>query len=147
MTTAATRPLPRPTDVSRPHWDGARRGELLVQRCTGCGRPVFLPALACPYCAAGTLEWSRSSGLGVVHTFTVVWRPASPAFEAPYVVAVVELDEGWHMLTNVVDCEPGEVWIGQPVEVAFRPVSDEITLPVFRPRPRSGATTNESERA
>ena len=143
--TVATRPVPRPTDVSRPHWDGARRGELLVQRCTDCGRHVFLPALVCPYCAGVALEWTRSSGLGVVDTFTVVWRPASPAFDAPYVVAVVELDEGWHMLTNVVDCEPGEVWIGLPVEVAFRDVSDEITLPMFRPRPRPGGVVNESE--
>ena len=66
--------------------------------------------------------------------FTTVHRPQRPEFEVPYTVAIVELDEGFHMLTNLVDCEPDAIEIGMPVEVSFRPMSEEITLPMFRPR-------------
>ena len=134
MTRAKTIPLPRPTALSRPHWDGCREGVLRVQRCAACGSYEFIPQAVCTRCQAGKLEWVESSGRGSVYSHTTVYRPPRPEFDAPYVVAIVELEEGWHMLTNLVDCTPEEVAIGLPVEVDFRAVSDEISLPCFRPR-------------
>ena len=134
MSEKATIPLPRPTALSRPHWDGCKAGVLRVQRCRDCGQFVFIPQPICTRCQAAALDWVESTGRGVVYSYTVVHRPPRPAFAAPYVVAIVELTEGWHMLTNLVDVAPEAVTVGMPVEVAFRPVSDEITLPYFRPR-------------
>jgi len=134
MTRAKTIPLPRPTALSRPHWDGCREGVLRVQRCAACGSYEFIPQAVCTRCQAGKLEWVESSGRGSVYSHTTVYRPPRPEFDAPYVVAIVELEEGWHMLTNLVDCTPEEVAIGLSVEVDFRAVSDEITLPCFRLR-------------
>ena len=131
MPRAKTIPLPRPTALSRPHWDGCREGVLRVQRCAACGSYEFIPQAVCTRCQAGKLEWVESSGRGSVYSHTTVYRPPRPEFDAPYVVAIVELEEGWHMLTNLVDCRPEEVAIGLPVEVDFRAVSDEITLPCF----------------
>ena len=126
-------PLPRPTPLSQPHWDGCREGRLRVQRCPDCGSYVFIPQPLCTRCLGARLEWVECAGRGAVYSFTVVHRPQRPEFAAPYVVAIVALDEGFHMLTNLVECEPAEVAIGLRVEVAFRRVSDEITLPYFRP--------------
>jgi len=128
------RPLPHPTPVTAPFWEGCRRGELLVQRCRDCGRYVFFPQAACTNCFSENLEWVRGSGRGTVYTFAVMYRAQTPAFEIPYVVAVVELEEGYYMSTNIIGCDPEAVAIGMPVEVAFERASEEITLPKFRPR-------------
>lgn len=131
------RPLPRPTELSRPHWDGCREGVLRFQRCADCGAAVFIPQPVCPGCFGDTLAWVASSGRGTLYSYSVVHRPPSPAFRVPYVVAIVALEEGWHMLTNLVDCDPADAAIGMPVEVVFRPASEEITLPCFRPAERA----------
>ncbi len=127
-------PLPVPTELSRPHWEGCRQGRLRVQRCRACGHHVFIPRPVCTACLGEDLAWVDSSGRGVVYSFTVVHRPPRPAFAVPYVVAIVAMEEGWEMLTNLVEVEVEQVRIGMPVEVLFRPMSDEITLPLFRPR-------------
>ena len=127
-------PLPAPTALSAPHWDGCRRGELMVQRCRACGGYVFIPQPACTHCLGGDLEWVRSSGRGVVYSHTAVHRPQQPAFATPYVCAIVEVEEGWHMLTNLVGIEPCAVRVGLPAEVAFHAIGDRIALPYFRPR-------------
>ena len=129
-----TIPLPRPTSLSRPHWDGCKAGELRVQRCRECGGFVFIPQPLCTHCQSEALDWVASTGRGTVYSYTVVHRPPRPAFAVPYVVAIVELEEGWHMLTNLVDCRPEDVRVGMPVEVSFRALSEQITLPYFRPR-------------
>ena len=134
MSDGTTIPLPQPTPLSRPHWEGCREGVLRVQRCSACGAYVFIPQPVCTGCQSDALEWVESSGRGTVYSHTTVHRPPRPEFETPYVVAIVELEEGWHMLTNVVDIPPGDVGVGMPVEVTFRAVTDEITLPLFRPR-------------
>lgn len=126
-------PLPRPSELSRPHWDGCRRGELRVQRCDACGGHVFIPQPVCTHCQAESLTWVRSSGRGTLYSYTTVHRPQRPEFEVPYTVAIVELEEGFFMLTNLVDCPPERMRIGMAVEVSFQPASDEITLPMFRP--------------
>ena len=126
-------PLPVPTALSKPHWDGCREGVLRVQRCRDCRGYVFIPQPACTHCQAIALDWVESTGRGTLYSFTTVHRPQRPEFVVPYTVAIVELDEGWHMLTNLIECPPDEMRIGMPVEVSFRRMSDEITLPMFRP--------------
>ena len=134
MTT--TKPVPVPDDLSRPFWDGCARGELFLQECTACGTLGRLPRVACPRCSTSPLRWRRSSGRGEVHSFTVVRRPPSPAFAAdvPYVLALVELDEGVRMMTNLLGVPVEEARIGLPVEVAFE-IRAGISLPMFRRRP------------
>ncbi|MGH0036978.1 MAG: Zn-ribbon domain-containing OB-fold protein [Myxococcota bacterium] len=126
------RPLPTPTALSRPHWEGCKEGKLRVQRCTACGTHVFIPQPICTACQSDTLQWVESTGQGTVYSYTIVHRPPRPEFEAPYIVAIVELEEGWFMLTNLVGCEPGEVSVGMRVSVEFEERSEEISLPVFR---------------
>lgn len=131
-------PLPRPTALSRPHWEGCLAGRLLVQRCRDCGQLVWIPQPICTACLSHALDWVESRGRGRVYSLTTVHRPPRPEFEVPYTVAIVELDEGFHFLTNLVECAPEERRIGQRVEVTFRRMSDEIALPMFRPeRPPS----------
>lgn len=126
-------PLPRPTSVSQPFWAGCSEGRLLFQRCQGCGRPQFIPTVMCRNCQERTLVWEESSGRGTVYSWSVVWRPQSQAFSVPYAPAIIELDEGYQMLSNVIDCEPEEVRIGLPVSVSFHPIGGGISYPYFRP--------------
>lgn len=126
-------PLPHPSPVSEPHWEGCRRGELLVQQCLDCKGYIFIPQPACTHCLSENLEWVASSGKGTVYSYTTVHRPQQPSFETPYVVAIVEVEEGWHMLANLIDLEVEDVHVGMSVEVTFHALNDEITLPYFRP--------------
>jgi uncharacterized protein len=130
-----TRPLPRPTALTQPFWDACRDHRLTVPRCSACGAYVFIPQSFCPVCLSTDLAWVESNGRGTIVTFTVVGRPQTPAFEAPYVVAVVRLDEGYEMLTNVVDVDPDDVTIGAAVRVRFVDMTDDVTLPCFAPVP------------
>ena len=131
-----TGPIPVPTPETRTFWEAARRHELVLQRCQTCGRYVFYPRAACPHCLGAELVWEPVSGRGRVHTFTVVHRglkgfPLGP----PYVIAIVELDEGPRLMTNLVDVEPdpAKIEIGMRVAVVFEDVSEAIALPRFRP--------------
>jgi hypothetical protein len=126
-------PLPHPTALSKPHWDGCREGVLRVQRCRECGQYVFIPQPVCTNCLGQTLEWVESSGRGVLFSYTIVERPQQPVFDVPYMPIIVELAEGWHMLSNLLEVAPSDVAIGMPLEVCFVEMSDEITLPYFRP--------------
>lgn len=125
------RPVPHPSPLTEPFWAGCREGRLLVQRCDECATYVFIPQEFCRRCHATTLRWVESVGVGRVVTYTVVWRPQTPAFEVPYVVAVVRLDEGYEMVTNIVGAPPDAVAVDAPVRVRFTPVTEEITLPSF----------------
>jgi uncharacterized protein len=128
-----TIPLPNPKPVSRPYWDGCLVGELRFQRCADCGYAQFNPGYLCGSCHGRNLGWEVGSGRGTLYSWTVVWRPQTPAFEVPYAPAVVELEEGYWMLSAVVDCEPEDLREGMPLVVLFQPMSDEIALPYFRP--------------
>jgi uncharacterized OB-fold protein len=132
MSSAQT-PLPRPTRLSKPFWDACREERLLVQRCQDCQTYVFIPQPCCGNCLGENLEWVESSGRGTLYSFTTVHRPQQPSFEVPYTVVIVELEEGYHMLSNLVGVEPDDVAIGTPLEVVFEKRNDEITLPLFRP--------------
>jgi len=126
------RAFPVPDAVSLPFWEGIADGVLRVQRCGACERHVFYPRAVCPYCDASELDWVDASGRGQVHSFTVVHRaPPDYRDEVPYVVALVELDEGVRMMTRIVDVEPAGVRVDLPVEVA---IQGDPRLPYFRPR-------------
>ena len=132
-----TGPIPLPTPETRPFWDAAKRHELVLPRCRACGRLHYYPRGACPHCLSGDLAWERLSGRGTLHTFTIVARGQKGfPVPTPYVIAIVELDEGPRLMTNLVGVEPdpARIRIGMPVEVVFEDVSAEIALPRFRPR-------------
>jgi hypothetical protein len=127
------KPLPKPSPTSRPFWDAARRHELMLQRCLACRKFIYYPRDRCPYCFADRLEWSRVSGKGRVHSYTVVRRPSHRSFaDAPYVLAIVELDEGPRMTTNIV-ADPAAVRVEMPVIVHFDDVTPVHTLVKFKP--------------
>lgn len=126
------RPVPTPTALSRPHWDGCKEGRLRVQRCADCGAFVFIPQPLCTRCHGDRLEWTESTGRGTVYSYTIVHRPPRPEFDVPYVVAIVELEEGWFMLTNIVGCEPADVSVGLAVRVEFEERAGQVVVPVFR---------------
>ena len=129
-----TRPLPEIDARMQPFWDAARRGTLVVQRCTRCGRHRFPAGETCAGCLGSALEWVEASGVGVVHSFVVVHHAVDRFFaeRAPYVVADIKLAEGPHMTSTVVECAPQDVAIGDTVAVGFEAASEAIHLPVFR---------------
>ena len=129
------RPIPRPDAASAPYWEAAARGELVIQECPECGHRQFYPRTVCTDCGADP-GWLTCSGRGAVHTFTVIRQNHAKPFrdELPYVVAVVELDEGPRMMGNVTGCEPDDVRIGMPVEVYFVPADEGVAVPFWRPR-------------
>ncbi|MCG8927054.1 bifunctional MaoC family dehydratase N-terminal/OB-fold nucleic acid binding domain-containing protein [Lentzea sp. CC55] len=111
-------------------WEGTRRGELRIQRCGGCGLLRHPPGPMCPECGATKPTYLVSDGRGVVYSYVVHHHPQVPGKQTPFVIALVELDEGVRMLGEL-DGEPG---IGQRVEVVFTKVDDELTMPSWRPR-------------
>ena len=133
--TAPRRPMPRINKLNTPFWEAAKRHELHIQRCKECENRWFPPASRCPQCLSTAYEWAPASGRGKVWSWIVMWQRYFPAFEEriPYNVAYVELDEGPRLMTNIVDCSEADLRCALPVEVVFENVTDEITLPVFRP--------------
>jgi uncharacterized protein len=142
-----TKPVPVPDEESRPFFDGARRGVLLLRRCRDCG--TFMSPTGgigtplrprCTGCFSAALEWAPATGRGTLYSFALMHQVYDPAFahEVPYNIAVVELDEGARMTTNVVGCANEELWIGMPLEVTFEHVSQDIAIPKFR-RPTADA--------
>ena len=133
---AIEKPLPMPNEDTAPYWEAARAGELRMQRCRDCGWTRFPPSLLCPRCLSENGEWTRMSGRGSIFSWVIVHQSQHPAFnpDAPYNVVIVELEEGPRLHSNLVECDPGAIRIGMPVEVVFDKINDEITLPKFRPR-------------
>ncbi len=129
------KPLPVVQPWSKPFWEGTKRHELLLQQCKDCGAKIFYPRKACPECWSQELGWSQAAGRGKVfaHTVTLAGVEEKFAADLPYVLAMIDLDEGIRMMGNVVDCDPEQVSIGMEVEVVFDDVTDEITLPKWRP--------------
>lgn len=130
------KPLPIVNPWARPFWQATRQGKLAFQRCEDCGKNVFYPRIACPFCFSDRLMWVRSSGKGRVYTYSVVENNAPSAFigDMPFVIAIVKLDEeGVQMLTNIVGCDPAKVHCDMRVEVTFDKLNDEFSLPKFKP--------------
>ena len=130
------RPVPVPDPESAPYWEAVNEGRLVVQRCTRCGNHQLYPRPHCIRCR-GPVEWVEASGRGTVYSYTVIRQNFSRAFRhlIPYVVALVDLEEGPRLMTNLVGCEPEDVVIGMPVRVTFERVTDEASLPLFAPAP------------
>lgn len=130
-------PLPQPDELTRFFWESCHQKRLSIQRCVECRRYIHTPRYLCRYCWSTRLEPSPVSGRGHLAAFTVPHQPFDPYFVelGPYVLAVVELVEqrALRLVTNVVECEPDRVVMGMPLEVTFREITDEITLPLFRP--------------
>jgi uncharacterized OB-fold protein len=126
--------LPPDTELSRPFWEGCSESQLRLQHCSDCDRFQFYPRIVCSHCDSDSLSWRAVSGRGSVASFTIVRRGISRAYEAPYVVALIDLEEGPRMMSNVVDCEPESVAVGDAVDVKFEAWSSDHTLPVFSKR-------------
>lgn len=135
MTDHSGKFLPRPKPETAAWWQSCREHNLMIQRCSGCGAFQFYPRVFCSSCMSNQVEWVQSAGLGKVLTFTVCRVPVAEAYAAdlPYVVALIRLEEGPTMMSNIVGCEPESVTIGMPVEVVFQKWSEDITIPQFRP--------------
>ena len=127
--------LPTIDDGTKPWWDAARDGQLLVKRCADCGKAHWYPRIFCPFCWSENVNWEQASGKATLYTYSVVYANDLPPFneKVPYVAAVVDLDEGPRMLSTLVDCEFDQLQVGMPLEVTFEQRTEEITLPVFRP--------------
>lgn len=139
MTTqqAYSKPLPQIYPEAQRYWDGAKRRELWLRHCRDCARNYFYPRDICPACFSRNTEWRRASGRGTVYSYAIVHRPPTPAFRdaVPYIVALVDLEEGGRMMTNLVGVEPSpeHITVGMPVQVTFVDVTEEVTLPMFSP--------------
>lgn len=130
----SSKPLPRQTIYSAPFWDAARRGELAMQSCEACGGLQHPAGPVCRECWSDRLVWRSVSGRGAIYSYTIVHRTTTGGFsgETPYAVAIVELDEGPRLTTNIVDCPLDQVRIDMPVSAVFEP-NGEIFLVKFAP--------------
>ncbi|TCP55334.1 hypothetical protein EV191_102546 [Tamaricihabitans halophyticus] len=134
------KPGPTPVPMSKPFWSATAQGQLVVQRCQGCGTHQHYPRVVCRHCWLTELDWVTCSGDGRVWTYTVVHRPGHPAWEpeVPYVLALVELDEGPRLMTNIVNIAPAEMRVGLAVRAVFDDTADTSLVhfaPVDRPLP------------
>jgi len=128
------KPLPMPSEDSKPFWEACQRQAFLLQQCAGCGHFRFPPSLTCPRCMSDDCAWVQASGRARVYTFEITHRPFYPAWEPPYNVAIVELEEGPRVHTNIVGCGNDEIHIGMPVELVFEKIEgQDWYLPRFRP--------------
>ena len=128
------RALPQPTPETQHFWDGTNAGELRLQRCDACSKVYFPPRPFCPACASRSVSVFKASGKGFLYSYVIHHRPV-PGFTPPYSIAVVELEEGPRMMTNIVECPqtPEALVLDMPLEVVFAKQNDAITLPFFRP--------------
>lgn len=138
-TASGTKAVPAPTPETQPFWDGARAGELRIQRCRTCGEAYFYPRPFCPGCAGDDVEWFTASGRATLASYVICERPA-PGFEPPYVIALVELAEGPRMMTSIVGVEPTPeaLPLDLPLTVRFEERGD-LAVPVFAPATEAAA--------
>ena len=133
--TPARSDLPTIEAESRPYWDAAGEGKLLVRSCNDCGTVHHYPRPFCPQCWSDDVVWVEASGRATLYTWSTVYVNDMYPFRErlPYIAAVVDLAEGPRMMTNVVDAEPDQLVVGMDLRVAFRQIADGITAPVFVP--------------
>jgi uncharacterized OB-fold protein len=131
--------LPTPTPETAHFWEGCKRGELLLQRCGDTGKAYFPPRPFSPYTGTRHVEVFQASGRATLYSYVIHHR-AVPGFEPPYAIAVVELEEGPRMMTNILDCPqtPEDLVLDMELEVTFQKMDNEITIPYFRPLKREG---------
>lgn len=124
-------PAPEANPETRPFWEAAAQGRLLIKMCTSCQRPHYYPRSICPLCGSDTTEWVQASGRGTVYSYSVMRR-----VPVPYALAYVTLEEGVTMMTNIVDCDLDAIHIGQRVQVVFKPTEGGAAVPMFAPADR-----------
>ena len=133
---AYNKPIPTPSPLTQPFWDGAKQGKLMLPRCTNCNRVHWYPRHICPFCYSNKIDWIEGSGEGTLYTFAVQHRAFGGwAEEAPFVTAYIDLKEGDRMLTvlrGVDPNAPGSIKIGSKCKVEFEEASDEISIPFWR---------------
>jgi uncharacterized protein len=131
-------PVPKPTPETRPFWEAAKRHVLLIQRCGDCGTHYFYPRPLCPHCLSRNVSWVEASGRGRLHTFVINHRPPRNfPIQGPVIIGLVALAEGPRLMTNIVGVEPdpAKLRCDMPVEVVFEDITEEISLPKFKPSP------------
>ena len=126
------KPVPRPSPTEQPFYDACAAGKLVLQRCQNCGHMLFYPRTHCDACQSDQLVWEDASGAGTIASYTVVRRGVSADFEAPYIIALIDLADGPRMMSQIVDADPDALAVGLSVRVDFAAWSEDITLPVFR---------------
>ena len=128
------KPLPLPSEDSKPYWDSCQRQELLIQRCDDCGYYWLPPSILCPRCMSTNFQRVKASGKAKIFTWEVTHQALYPAFDTPFHVAIVELEEGPRMHTNIVGCKNEDLYVDMPVELFFEKVEDQDWyLPKFKP--------------
>ncbi len=129
------KPLPRPAPESSPYWEAAKEHRLEMPHCRACDGYWFPPSRTCPHCTSSDVEFRPVSGQGKVFSFVIFDRVYHPAFaaEVPYVVALVELDEGPRMISNIVGIEPDAVRCDMRLTVVFDDVAEGVSVPKFKP--------------
>jgi hypothetical protein len=137
MPDPASGPIPKPTPETRPFWEAAKQRRLVIQACDDCGTRYFYPRPLCPACLSRRVRWIDASGRARLHTFVINHRPPRGfPVPAPFVIGIVELEEGPRMMSHIVGVapDPAAVRCDMPLEVVFEDLSPEITVPKFRPR-------------
>jgi uncharacterized OB-fold protein len=134
-TTDYKKPIPIPDEASKPFFDGAREHRLMLQKCTSCGSVMWPVKPRCTNCWSADITWVPADGHGTLYSFTLMHQLFHPGFadEMPYNIAEVDLAEGVRIISNVVGCPNSELQIGMPLEVIFEDITDEISLPKFKP--------------
>jgi hypothetical protein len=128
-------PAPTVTTDTAEFWSATAQGQLLLRRCNSCSEAIWYPRPICPFCHSTDTSWQEASGSGSIYSFTVVRRSGGDYANAvPYVLAYVQLAEGPRMMTNIVECELEDLFVGQEVELVFHKTSSDAALPRFRPR-------------
>ena len=129
------KPLPSIVGETKPYWDSCKRGELVIQKCDSCQEYQFYPRGICAHCWSNDIKWIKATGKGTVWSYTITHQNRTLGFaqDIPYVLALVQLDEGVKMFTNIVECDPNIVTIGMPVEVTFIQANNQISVPYFKP--------------
>jgi uncharacterized protein len=127
--------LPTPDDASQPWWDATAEGRLLIVRCRTCGEAHYYPRPFCPRCGADDVSWEEASGDATLYTWSVIHQNDLPPFgqKVPYVAAIVDLEEGPRMMTNVVGCDFDDLRVGMKLHVEFEDIGEGFNIPVFRP--------------
>ena len=129
MTDPALPRAPELTPETRPFWEAAAAGTLLIGQCTDCARPHYYPRRHCPHCGSAAVEWRAAGGGGTIYTFVPVARGPN----GPFVAAYVTLDEGVSIMTHIVEADPAALAIGQRVTLTFAPSDGGAPYPVFKP--------------
>lgn len=142
MSDTADKPRPALRGEERRFFAAAAEGRLVIQRCPVCGRSVFYPRTLCPHCHRGTPAWIDASGQATLYSFSVLHRAGHPGFGAdvPYIVAIVDLQEGVRMMANIVNVAPDEIELGMPLMVTFERRTADFVIPQFEPARERGSS-------